>query len=108
MFKDLGQNCQGLQHFNNMHNDVQIDSMGGSTQKLVNSKDIGKHDALPYPNKYVPPFTCKYFQVSKILVIFKFHHNAKFCTKENVNLNNEVNIGLLKFQVHRSSWLQIL
>jgi hypothetical protein len=51
VFKDLGQNCQGSQHFNNMHNDVQIDSVGGSTQKLVNSKDIGKHDVLPYPNK---------------------------------------------------------
>jgi hypothetical protein len=42
VFKDLGQNCQGLQHFNDLHNHVQIDSMGGSTHKLVNSKDTKK------------------------------------------------------------------
>ncbi len=51
VFKDLGQNYQGLEHFNSMHNGVQTNSMGGSTQKLVKSKNIKKHDAPPYLNK---------------------------------------------------------
>lgn len=52
VFKDLGQNYQGLQYFNNMHNDVQTNSMpGGSTQKPVNLEDTKKHDAPIYPNK---------------------------------------------------------
>jgi len=51
VFKDLGQNYQGLQHFNNMHNGVHTNSMGGSTQKLVNSEDTKKHDAPPYLKK---------------------------------------------------------
>jgi hypothetical protein len=51
MFKDLGKNYQGLQHFNDMHNCVQINSMSGSTQNLVNSKATEKQDAPFYPNK---------------------------------------------------------
>ncbi len=48
-----------------MDNGVQIDSMGGSAQEPVNWEDTEEHDALPSPERQVPPSAGNSSQVSK-------------------------------------------
>jgi hypothetical protein len=66
MFKDLGQDCQGLWNcWRNGQWCSKIDSVSGSAQEPLNWEDTEEHDAPPSPNRQVPPFAGNSSQVSK-------------------------------------------
>ncbi len=48
-----------------MDNGAPINSVGGSAQEPVNVEDTEAHDALPSPNRQVPPFAGNSSQGSK-------------------------------------------